>query len=229
MLPSPEIISDEIAEWQQNGLRDDRQTTQPVNPAITNVTTSLKIKSIPVTSDDNLLKLVTDALPNILGSSYELVSDDLPFDGNHILALNSKKQPCVISCDKHDGERAMLSGLSVLDGLSEHRAIFRRLYPNVFNSHDQSQLRIEDTHLIVLSPNPPPAGAYLGHALSHLSFYTFRVLQIDDRTGLFIEPCSTHINNAEQHRNPISDNIAHAFRGGKTVLSQEETGFFQSS
>lgn len=28
-----EIISDEIAEWQQTGFRDDRQTTQPVNPA----------------------------------------------------------------------------------------------------------------------------------------------------------------------------------------------------
>ena len=189
---------------------------------------SPNIKSIPITSDDNLLELVTDALPNILGSSYELVSDDLPFDGNHILALNAKKQPCVISCDKHDGESALLSGLSVLEGLSEHRAIFQRLYPGVFNSHDQPQFRIEDTHLIVLSPNPRPAGAYLSHTLSHLTCYTFRALQIDDRTGLLIEPCSTHIDKTEQLQEPISDNIVHAFRGGKTVLSQKETAFFQS-
>lgn len=223
-----EIISDEITEWQQKGFRDDRQTTQPINPATTNVTTSLNIKSIPVTSDYDLLELITDALPNILGSSYELVSDDLPFDGSHILALDGKRQPCVVSCDKHDGERALQSGLSVLDGLSEHRAIFRRLYPNVFNHHNQSQLCIEDTHLIVLSPRPPPAASYLSHALSQLSFYTFRALQIDDRTGLLIEPCSSHMDNTEQLQDPITDKISHAFRGGETVLSKEETTYFQN-
>ena len=188
---------------------------------------SLKIKSVPIKSNDDLLELVTEALPEILGSSYELVSDDLPFDGNHILALNAKKQPFVISCDNYGGGRALLSGLSVLEGLLENRAMTERLYPNVFNSHDQSQIRIEDTHLIVLSPNPPPGGAYLAHAFSCLSIYTFHALQIDDRTGLFIEPCFTRINNTVQTREPILDKITNG--DGKTVLSQEETAFFQDT
>jgi hypothetical protein len=224
-----ELISDEIGEWEQNNVRDDRQKTQPINPAPTNDAKGLIIKSVAITSDDDLLELVTDALPNLLGNSYELVSDDLPFDGNHILALDAKKQSFVISCDNHDGGRALQYGLSMLEGMSENREIIKRLYPTVFNSHGQSQFRIEDTHLIVLSPNPPPGGAYLTHALSCLSFYTFHALQIDDRIGLFIEPCFTHKDSTVRHRNPISDKIAHDFRGGKTVLSQEETAFFQST
>jgi hypothetical protein len=99
----------------------------------------------------------------------------------------------------------------------------------VFNSHDQSQIRIEDTHLIMLSPNPPPGGPYLTHALNCLSFYTFHALQIDDRIGLFIEPCFTRTDNTVQHQDPISDYIAHASRGDKTMLSQEETAFFEKS
>jgi hypothetical protein len=224
-----EIINDEIGNWARNNGRDDQHNTQHINPASTNMKMSLNIKSVTITSDDELLALVTDALPEILGSSYELVSDDLPFDGNHILALNAKKQPFVISCDKHDGERALLSGLSVLEGLSEHRAIFRRLYPDVFNSQDQSQSPIEDPHLIVLSPNPPPGGAYLSGALGYLSFYTFHALQVDNRTGLFIEPCFTRTGNTKQLRDSISDKIAHAFRGGKKSLSEEETAYFQST
>jgi hypothetical protein len=222
------LISDEIGEWEQDNVRDDRQKTQPINPAPTNDAKSLNIKSVAITSDDNLLELVTDALPNLLGHSYELVSDDLPFDGNHILALDAKKQSFVISFDNHDGGRALQYGLSLLEGMSENREMIQRLYPTVFNSHDQSPFRIEDTHLIVLSPNPPPGGAYLTHVLSCPSFYTFHALQIDDKIGLLIEPCFTHKDSTVQHRDPISDKIAHAFRGGKTVLSQEETAFFQS-
>jgi len=221
------IISDEIDEWQQNSSRGEHHAAQSANPAAAAI--SLDIKSRQVTSNDDLLELVTNTLPSILGSSYEVVSDDLPFDGTHILALNAKKQACVISFDNNSGERALLTGLSVLEGLSEHRAIFRRLYPNVFNHQNQSKLRIEDIHLIVLSPNPPPVGAYLSHTLSQLSFYTFRALQVDDRTGLLIEPSFTAIDSTALHRDAVLDKTAHAFRGGKTALSQEETAFFQNT
>jgi len=54
-------------------------------------------------------------------------------------------------------------------------------------------------------------------------------LQIDDRTGLFIEPCFTRTDNTAQHQDPISDNIAHASQGDETMLSQEETAFFEKA
>jgi len=234
----PQTTRDRLAQISHHFLSDDevinkegseRQKTQPINSEPTNLTMSLKIKSVPIKSNDYLLELVTEALPEILGSSYELVSDDLPFDGKHILALNAKKQPFVISCDHHDGGRALLSGLTVLEGLLENRAMTERLYPNVFNSHDQSQIRIEDTQLIILSPNPPPGGPYLTHALNCLSFYTFHALQIDDRIGLFIEPGFTRTDNTAQHQDPILDNIAHASRGGETMLYEEETAFFEEA
>ena len=234
----PQTTRDRLAQISHHFLSDEEvintegsecQKTQPINSEPTNNTMNLNIKSVTIKSNDDLLELVTEALPEILGSSYELVSDDLPFDGKHILALNTEKQPFVIACDHHDGGRALLSGLTVLEGLLENRAMTERLYPDAFNSHDQSQFRIEDTHLIVLSPNPPPGGPYLTHALSSLSFYTFHALQIDDRAGLFIEPCFTRTDDTAQHQDPISDNIVHDSRVGETMLSQDETTYFEKA
>ena len=196
---------------------------------------SLNIKSVVITSDDDLRELVTDALADILGDAYELVNDDMPLEGNHILALSANKQPHIIVFDKHDGVHAMLSGLSVLETLSKNsvtmqrmNALIQRLHPDAFNGNKQSQFRIENTHLIVLSPNPPPCGTYLSQALSHLSFYTFQAWQVEDKTGLLIEPCSTIVDTNGQQRDAISEKAANPFRGGQTVMSPDETTFFQN-
>ena len=133
---------------------------------------SLNIKPISITSDEVLLEHVLDALPNILGKSCKVVTDDLPFDGNLILALNAKQQLFVVSCDHSDAGRALLSGLSAIEGMMENRAILYRLYPNVFNNNN-SLYPVEDTNLVVLAPKPPPGGAYLQHAFRFLSVYTY--------------------------------------------------------
>lgn len=229
-----EIISAEISEWQQNDAQvQNCNKIQAGKPALANEEMNLNLKSVTITSDDELLELVTDALPDILGDAYEIVNNELPFTGNHILVLDGKKQPFVISFDKHDGTHALMSGLSVLEGLSRNQAKMQRLQTMINRLHPDAdsdshfQFRIDRAHLIVLSPNPPAGGTYLGNSLNNLSFYTFHALQVDDRTGLLIEPCITRPDNGEQQQDTVTNSLANAFRGGKSALSREESVFFQ--
>lgn len=187
---------------------------------------TMHLRTLSLTSDEILKELVTDSLPHILGSDYEVISDNLPFEGNHVLALDSERQPTVVAYDARDGGRALLSGLAVIEGLTDNRAMLYRLYPALFRGTQQngSIFRVEEMRLAVLSSQPPPGGAYLEHAFRSLSVYTFRILEVDGKIGLLIE--SPRLGETGTV-NPFPRTPARpAFRGG-AVLSPEEEGRFR--
>ncbi len=188
---------------------------------------SIHLRTLSLTSDEILKELVTDSLPHILGSEFEIISDNLPFEGNHILALNSDRQPTVISYDARDGGRALLSGLAVIEGLTDNRAMLYRLYPALFRGTQQngSIFRVEEMRLAVLSSRPPPGGAYLEHAFRSLTLYTFRLLEVDGKIGLLIE--SPRLGEGGTV-NPFPRTPARtAFRIGGAALSPEEESHFR--
>lgn len=150
----------------------------------------IQLKTIALTSDEILQELVTDTLPQILGESFELITNDLPFEGNHLLCLDADKHPAVVSYDGRDGGRALLAGLAVIEGLSDNRGMLYRLYPALFRGHPPGNgagFRSEDLRLIVLAPLALPGMAYLKHAFPALTARTFRILEVDGNIGLLIE------------------------------------------
>jgi hypothetical protein len=189
---------------------------------------SIHLRTVALTSDEILKELVTDSLTNILGESHEVISDSLPFEGHHILALNAERRPCIIAWDVRDGGRALLAGLTAIEGLSDNRAMLYRLYPALFRGNRDSSaiFRAEDMQLAVLAPKPPPGGAYLRHAFRSLAVYTFRILEVDGRVGLLIE---TTRDGDAAGANPRADAPLKtpAFRAGHMAMTPEEEGYFR--
>lgn len=189
---------------------------------------SVHLRTVPLTSDEILKELVIDSLPHMLGESHEVITSNLPFEGNHILALDSQRQPAVITYDNRDGGRALLAGLSVIEGLANNRAMLYRLYPALFRGDRRNSgiFRVEEVRLILLSPNPPPGGVYLEQALRFVRVYTFRALEVDDTFGLLIE--SPHRQAEERDiAGELPPTTSHpVFRSGNTALAAEEERYF---
>lgn len=188
---------------------------------------SVHLKPAPLTSDEILKELVIDSLPHVLGESYEIITNNLPFDGNHILALDAHGQPSVITYDSRDGGRALLAGLAVIEGLADNRAMLYRLYPALFRGdHHQSAIfRIEEVRLILLSPTPPPGGVYLEQALRFITAYTFRALEVEGTFGLLIEPPRCRDRETASIHEPFAA-AKPVFRSGECALSAEEERYF---
>lgn len=189
---------------------------------------SPQLKAIPLTPDDILQELVLDSLPDMLGSPHEIIAPHLPFEGNHILALDPVWRPTVVSYHGCDGGRALLAGLGVLDALAHNRAILYRLYPKLFARHDGGGaiLSLEDMRLIVLSPTPPPGRTFLERTLPAVSVYTFRTVEIDGEIGLLLDaspgPDAEDTGGVPPPRAPGT-----GFRTGGVSLSAEEERYFR--
>lgn len=196
---------------------------------------SIQLRTIDLTSDEILKELVTDSLPHILGKSFEVISSNMPFEGNHILCLDSGKNPAVVTYDGRDGGRALLAGLAAIEELSDNRGMLFRLYPALFRGDPQrnnSIFRNESIRLIILSSKAPPGMAYLGHAFPSLTVHTFRVLEVDGRIGLLIEPPQGHTNGASKTNELSMPPPGPAFRAGDLVnaaLSREEQRYFEDA
>jgi hypothetical protein len=188
---------------------------------------SIHLRTVALTSDEILKELVTDSLTNVLGESHEIISDNLPFDGHHVLAINAERRPVLIAWDGRDGGRALLAGLAAIEGLSDNRAMLYRLYPALFRGNRDSSaiFRIEDMQLIVLAPKPPPGGSYLRQSFHNLTIYTFRILEVDGKIGLLIEtPRGVDTAGAASQAGVP---LTHGFRVGQMTLSPEEDAWFR--
>lgn len=189
---------------------------------------SIHLRTVPLTSDEILKELVIDSLPHMLGESYEVITNNLPFDGNHLLALDSRRQPTVVTYDNRDGGRALLAGLTVIEGLADNRAMLYRLYPALFRGDRRNGgiFRVEEIRLVLLSPTPPPGGVYLEQALRFVTVYTFRALEVDDTFGLLIES-PRHDRGAEDIPGELPrTSPGPVFRSGEAELAAEEERYF---
>lgn len=183
-----------------------------------------QIKPISLSSDDILIELVRDSLDHLLTSGYEVVAENLPFDGQHLLVLDHEHRPVIVSCDLRDGGRALLHGLAVVEGLTGHRGLLYRLYPSLFGTDPERRFifRQDDARLIVLAPRRPPGGRYLHRAFPFLSIYTFQTLQVGDQVGLLIEAAPPKQESRDARMEATAP-----FRTGAQALSQEEEQYFR--
>lgn len=192
---------------------------------------SIQPRAVPLTSGEILKELVIDSLPHLLGESCELITHNLPFEGNPLVALDAEQRPAVITFDHRDGGRALLTGLTAVEGLTANRAMLYRLYPALFrgNRHNSAIFRIEDIRLIVLAPTPPPGGTYLEQTFRSLTVCTFRILEVGGEIGLLIEPPQRpgdHTGPAGEYPGMPAQPV---FRAGRVTLSAEEEHYFQET
>jgi len=190
---------------------------------------SMHIRQIPLSSNQILLELVYESLDQFLGKSHTVISDDLPYDGNHILALDSNNKAILLCCDNRDGGRALLNGLMVLDGLTSNRAWLYRLYPALFKEHSNNPggFKLENIRLMILAPTPPPGGAYLNHLCPSLIYFLARALEINGEIGLFLDKQEVSISSEECQDTTPEPIVAHPFRSATLSLTEEEETYFQ--
>lgn len=150
---------------------------------------NVRLRDLTLTTDEILRELIAESLPQVLGEGCRLISDDLPFEGRHLLCLDAAGRPALVTWDGRDAGRALLAGLAVIDGLSANRGLLYRLFPALFHGQPHgTALRSEDLRLVVLAPRALPGAAYLQQAFPALSARSFRIVEVDERLGLLLEP-----------------------------------------
>lgn len=188
-----------------------------------------QLKPVTLTPSDILNELIVDSLGNVLGVNHEVIASSLPFDGNHILAVDAGRRPILVSYDGRDGGRALLAGLGVIEGLMQNRALLYRLYPALFTRSDGSGaiFAMEDVRLVILAPAPPPGAAYLRRTLPGLRVHTFRTLEINGEIGLLVEPSPPGAATPAPDADAPTETPETVFRSGRPVLSDEEEDYFR--
>ena len=188
---------------------------------------TLNIQPSTLRSNEDLRELLIQSMEKILGASYEIIATDLPFEGNHILAMDEENKPVVITYDKDDGGKALLSGIAALEKLTSDSKLIYRLYPRLTEISPSSNglLTMEDILLIILSPREVPGTAYLNKLLPNISVHTFHALKINDDIGLYIVPSNS--NDDEKYSINLQADPQPEFRTGTTNLNKEEELFFQ--
>ncbi len=193
------------------------------------MTKNMHIRQIPLSSNQVLLELVYESLDQFLGKSHTVISTDLPYEGNHILALDANNKAVLLCCDSRDGGRALLNGLMVLDGLTSNRAWFYRLYPALFKEHSNNPggFQLENIRLMILAPTPPPGGTYLNRLCPSLIFFLARALEINGEIGLFLEKQEAATAGADSQDSAPESSVIHPFQDATPSLTEEEEAFFQ--
>jgi len=185
---------------------------------------SFEISNARIRSDAVLKELVLQSLDKIIGPSHRLIGRDLPFNIDHaLLAIDGDGQPALIVVDQHDGGRALLKGLTLLEAMEKHRACVFKLYPDLFGNR-QHALRSDDIHLYLMAPSAPPGGDSLRRIFTRLHIRTFQTLLINGEPALLIgdaeQPTAAP---AQDQETPDS-----RFRADSTTLTAEENAYFDS-
>jgi len=191
---------------------------------------SVQLRTIALTSDEILQELITDSLPHLLGNSCEVIAQDLPFEGRHLLCLDERGHPAVVAYDGRDAGRALLAGLAVIDALCDNRGLLYRLYPMLFRAAPHqagAAFRSEDLRLVVLAPRPLPGLAYLKRAFPALTACTFRILEVDGNVGLLIEAAPPEMGSPSTAADapPPSAPFRSGAPEGAALTAQEERYF----
>ncbi len=187
------------------------------------------LQQVTLSSSRILLELVEEFLPQVIGTPYSLISNDLPYEGHHILVLDSSDKPVLLSCDHQDGGSAFLNALAVLDGLNRDRAWLFRLYPALFtgDAYYHGNFRPEDIQLITLAPTLPPGMAQLCRRFPALSCRVAQAMEVNGEIGLFIEPEALMAFDPSAMHEAETAAIK-PFRSGTVTLTEEETRYFNS-
>ena len=191
---------------------------------------NMQISGTTISSNTVFADLIEGSLRDIIGDPHTVITSNLPYDGNHILALDQEQRPTLICCDSRDGGRALIFALSAIEGMMANRAWFYRAFPQLCKDHSEqnSLFSIEDIGIIILAPTPPPGGEYLKQLFPRISAYIVQPLMINDEVSLLTQPCFS--NDKYEKLTYTNENLQqpHPFRRGSDILNTEEKEFLDA-
>jgi hypothetical protein len=188
---------------------------------------TIDIQSVDQISDEVINDLIMQNLSKIMGTNHEVIAPQLPFEGNHILAISAGNKPVIVTYDKADGGSALLSGIAALEKLTTGKKLIYNLYPRLSEiaPSNVDLLSMETIRLIILAPRTIAGAEYVTSLLTNVTVYSFQVLKVNHDIGLLIETAEAKDGGKFTFNQPADQQAE--FRTGRTDLSQEEELFFQ--
>jgi hypothetical protein len=136
---------------------------------------TLQIHTVTEIESSDLHSLVADNLGTLLGEGARLVENMPQIDGCCLAISDMHDGPVLLSFDAVDPQRALLTGLAMMDQLgSQMAALFLQDYR-------------PPAELLVLSPEAPP-GLTLFGGLCPVSWLRIQVLSVNGEFGMVVAP-----------------------------------------
>lgn len=149
---------------------------------------------------EELPALLCEALETLLGPQSRVLDASPPWADSAIFALDGNERPVLVQYDMEDGGRALLAGFATLEKLERDLHWLTRSYPEFSQGRP---LILPD--LVIVSPAPPPGAVRLCGESPCLRCFTFRALQINEETGLLLEPVTLGSQSRETEARPRTE------------------------
>ena len=144
----------------------------------------LCVKTADMVDREVLRALLIEAVDDLTGSESQLLEPKLPWDGHPILVADAEHHPVLISFDPINSQSALLSGLQATEQIATALPWINQVYAAL-----HKQLR--PPRLVVISHDPPPGAAALLAGCPKLKLFSYKVVRINEETGLLLEPVIT--------------------------------------
>ncbi len=186
----------------------------------------LCIKTSDVIDREVLRTLLIDAANELTGGKSQLLEPKLPWDGHPILVADAELHPVLISFDPVNSQSALLSGLQATEQIATALPWVNQVYAALGNQQ-------RPPRLVVVSHDPPPGAAALLVGCPDLKLFSYKVLKVNEETGLYLEPVGRH-NEVSAGMPPetaaaVMEEPAETPNGPVALppLSDEEKNYFQ--
>lgn len=188
----------------------------------------LCIEKADVVDREVLRALLIDALDELTGDKSQLLEPKLPWDGQPILVADAEHHPVLISFDPVNSQSALLNGLQATEQIATALPWINQVYAAL---HKQQH----PPRLVVISHDPPPGAAALLAGCPGLKLFSYKVLKVNEETGLLLEPVGTYDEVASSmepesgSESPIMTKTREPVSGPVAVppLSEEEKTYFR--
>lgn len=144
----------------------------------------LCVKTEGAVDREALRALLIEAVDDLTGGKSQLLETTLPWDGHPILVADAEHHPVLISFDPINSQSALLSGLQATEQIATALPWINQVYTAL-----HKQLR--PPRLVVISHDPPPGAAALLAGCPKLKLFSYKVVRINEETGLLLEPVIT--------------------------------------
>jgi hypothetical protein len=189
----------------------------------------LVIRPLAQCEREDLRTLLMDAADQLAGDNCRLLEAELPWEGRPILLADARGCPVLVSFDPGDARAALINGLLAADRLAVELPWMHQTYSGL----DRQQRRAA---LVVVSTEPPPGGASVLAAVPELQLFGYRLLRVNDDTGILLEAVTASLEPTASSVRPDSPQpadhsaaVVHPIRSREELppLSEQELAYFQ--
>lgn len=144
----------------------------------------LHIRTQEQCTREELRKLLLEVADDYAGRGHQVLEPRLPWDGHPALLADAQGRPLLLSFDPENNQAALVNGLTAIEQLCAALPWINQVYDALRGK----QLR---PHLLVVSPEPPPGADAVLEACHKLTFFTFKIVNVNADTGIWLQPLAS--------------------------------------